>query len=43
MGKLFMAILNKRIIIFLETYGISGEEQAGFRKNYGHIAIISST
>ena len=35
MGKLFTSILNKRINNFLETYGILGEEQAGFRKKYG--------
>ena len=35
MGKLFTAILNKRINNFLETYGILGEEQAGFRKTCG--------
>ena len=35
MGKLFTSILNKHINNFLETYGILGEEQAGFRKKYG--------
>ena len=35
MGKLFMTILNTRIKDFLESYGILGEEQAGFRKKYG--------
>ena len=31
-GKLFTAILNTRLNIFLESSGILGEEQAGFRK-----------
>ncbi|MEW8548127.1 MAG: reverse transcriptase family protein, partial [Candidatus Thiodiazotropha sp.] len=35
MGKLFTSILNARINDFLESYGILGEEQAGFRKTYG--------
>ena len=35
MGKLFTTILNTRINDFLESYGILGEEQAGFRKTYG--------
>ncbi|MEW8548698.1 MAG: reverse transcriptase family protein, partial [Candidatus Thiodiazotropha sp.] len=35
MGKLFTSILNQRINLFLEEYGILGEEQAGFRKHYG--------
>ena len=42
MGKLFTAILNKRINYFLETYGIIGEDQAAFRKITVQ-AIISST
>ena len=35
MGKLFTTILNTRVNVFLESYGILGEEQAGFRKTYG--------
>ena len=35
MGKLFTSILNTRINCFLESYGILGEEQAGFRQTYG--------
>ncbi len=39
-GKLFTAILNRRLNNFLEQSGLLCEEQAGFRKNYGTVDHI---
>ena len=36
-GKLFTSVINDRIYSFLETSGILGTEQSGFRK--GHSTI----
>lgn len=34
-GKLFTAVLNNRLNVYLENMNVLCEEQAGFRKNYG--------
>ena len=36
-GKLFTAVLNERIVSFLDANGLLGEEQAGFRANYSTV------
>lgn len=44
-GKLFTSILNKRIKTYLESTGLLGDEQAGFRKNHStidHIFLLHS-
>ena len=33
-GKLFTAVLNDRVTSFIESLGLLGEEQAGFRSGY---------
>ena len=35
MGKLFTSVLNNKLNDYLSNYKILGEEQAGFRKQYG--------
>ena len=45
LGKLFTAVLNKRLTDYLEKNDIIGEEQAGFRKDYNkidHIFVLKS-
>ncbi len=45
MGKLFTAILNKRLYQFLDLNKLLGEEQAGFREGYStldHIFVLNS-
>lgn len=45
LGKLFTAILNKRLSDYVEVTGILGEEQAGFREGYSttdHIFTLYS-
>ena len=44
-GKLFTSLLNHRLCIFLEDYGILGEEQAGFRSGYNtvdHVFVLNT-
>ena len=44
-GKLFTACLNERLSSYLESAGIMGEEQAGFREGYStldHIFVLHS-
>ena len=42
-GKLFTAVINKRLTKYLDAHRILGEEQAGFRQNYStvdHIYVL---
>ncbi len=41
-GKVFTALLNNRISIFLDENNLLGEEQAGFRENYSTLDHIFS-
>jgi hypothetical protein len=44
-GKLFTALINKRLYQFLEVNNLLGEEQAGFREGYStldHIFVLNS-
>ena len=43
-GKLFTSLLNHRLCIFLDDYGVLGEEQAGFRSGYStadHVFVLN--
>jgi len=43
-GKLFTALINQRLSVFLEANNLLGEEQAGFREGYStldHIFILN--
>ena len=45
LGKVFTAVLNRRLTLFLDTNEILLENQAGFRKNYSttdHIFVLNS-
>ena len=42
LGKLFTAVLNERLGVFLETNNILGKEQAAFRKEYSTLDHIFS-
>ena len=45
LGKVFTAVLNNRLIEFVDTYKLLNENQAGFRKDYStsdHIFVLSS-
>ena len=42
--KLFTSLLNHRLCLFLEDYGVMGEEQAGFRSGYStvdHVVVLN--
>ena len=41
-GKLFTAVLNDRVTSFIESLGLLGEEQAGFRSGYSTMDHIFS-
>ena len=36
-GKLFTAVLNERVVTFIESNNLLGEEQAGFRAGYSTV------
>ena len=43
-GKLFTSLLNHRLCLFLEDYGVMGEEQAGFCSGYStvdHVFVLN--
>ena len=45
LGKMFTAVINKRLTKFLDQRQFIGEEQVGFRKGYGpndHIFVLKS-
>ena len=41
-GKLFTAIINERITLFIDSYDLLGEVQAGFRSGYSTMDHILS-
>ena len=45
LGKMFTALINNRLTIYLDKYNILGEEQAGFREKYStsdHIFVLNT-
>ena len=45
MGKLFTAVINKRLTYYVEAIGLLGDEQAGFRQGFStidHIFVLHS-
>ena len=36
-GKLFISVINRRLGIFIDGYGLIGSEQGGFRKGHSNI------